>query len=180
MRARVVMEISHARILLLRACARKANGDANEPFSRFNCASMRAILRYMRSSKRASNKSGKNNDGDSQKNARLQTPFVYASLPPTPDAQSVADLSGSLLVCLIIGMLALIAEILIAFAQLLSDAAAVFCLVWHTIACALLVKFVVDVHMVAHFWISLALFSAPPLFLQLFVFIQSLNKRLLI
>ncbi|KAI6207805.1 hypothetical protein M3Y96_00047700 [Aphelenchoides besseyi] len=104
--------------------------------------------------------------------------FVRASLPSVYEPQSFVDLDGSLLVCLIVGMTLLLTEITLLFRQVLSDRSAIVCLLFHTIACVLLLKFVVDIHMVSHFWIAFVIFSIPPVLIQLYTFASSFNHGL--
>lgn len=107
----------------------------------------------------------------------LKDNYTEASLPSPPfDKERFADLDGSLLLCLIIGITLLVTEITFLFRQVLSPRLAIFCLLCHTSACLLLLKFIIDLHTVQHFWIVFILFSVPPTLIQLYLFGSSFNK----
>ncbi|CAD5210322.1 unnamed protein product [Bursaphelenchus xylophilus] len=83
---------------------------------------------------------------------------------------------GSLILCLTITICLLAAEILFKFRQILSEKQIFFALVSHTICCLVLLKFVVDLHVVSHFWYLLIFGSGPTVVLELYVFMSSYKR----
>lgn len=113
-----------------------------------------------------------------QQTIQFQSDYVEASLPPPPfDMKQFADLDGSLLLCLIIGITLLATEITFVFRQVLSNKLAIFCIFSHALGCVVLLKFVIDLHIVLHFWLAFILFSVPPIVIQLYLFGSSFSKR---
>ena len=109
----------------------------------------------------------------------VQDDYVRASLPTTQEVDDgmFTDMDVSLVIAISLSLVFTVLEAIFLFCQTLSNLAATLSLFCHTIACTFLLKFIIDFHTVAHFWMSFVLFNFPPIIYQIYVFLFELNKQ---
>lgn len=93
------------------------------------------------------------------------------------DQNLYMDQDAALTTCLGITLLCLLLETVLFFRQLILKSMSLLCLILHAIACTLLIKFIVDSHIIKHFWLLFVFFNIPQLLFQIYILLSSFNKQ---